>query len=211
MSGPDHLAALAPLAGSRTKNAWAMGMQWGLGHATGVLFIGILSLAFRHILPIDLISGWSERLVGIVLIVIGVWGLRKALTRRLHVHEHTHDGQSHVHAHFHDRKSGHHPSKGEKQPHKHRHTAVAVGWLHGMAGGSHLLAIIPALAFGSHLEAGLYLASYGVGTIAAMIAFCSLVGIMARRCSFSGSRAYSIFLVLCSIFAIGIGGYWLVA
>src|SRR3982751_1551261 len=78
-SGPDHLAAIAPLAMKRQRGAWRTGLRWGIGHASGVAFVGILALILRGILPVDLISGWSDRLVGVLLIGIGLWTLRKAL------------------------------------------------------------------------------------------------------------------------------------
>src|SRR5436309_14014035 len=78
-SGPDHLAAIAPLAMKRQRGAWLTGFRWGMGHASGVAVVGILSLILRGVLPIDLISSWGDRLVGVVLIGIGLWTLRKAM------------------------------------------------------------------------------------------------------------------------------------
>ena len=66
-SGPDHLAALAPLAVRRPRRAWLPGMRWGLGHSAGVGLIGLLSLWLRDRLPVDLLSTWGERLVGVML------------------------------------------------------------------------------------------------------------------------------------------------
>ena len=101
ISGPDHLAAIAPLALDRWRKALAIGFRWGLGHSSGVLFVGILALLAREILPLRALSGWAERLVGLLLIGIGLWGLRRSLRTRLHAHEHTHDGTTHVHYHAH--------------------------------------------------------------------------------------------------------------
>ena len=64
LSGPDHLAAVAPLAGGR-RRAWHAGFLWGLGHSGGVLAVGLLTLALRGALPIDALSSWSERIVGV--------------------------------------------------------------------------------------------------------------------------------------------------
>lgn len=86
LSGPDHLAAVAPLATGRERLQWRAGLQWGLGHTAGVLLIGLLLISFRQLLPIDLISAYSERIVGIALLVVGVWALARARTRRPHVH-----------------------------------------------------------------------------------------------------------------------------
>ncbi|HYE33307.1 MAG TPA: nickel transporter, partial [Methylomirabilota bacterium] len=135
-----------------------------MGHSVGVLALGALSLVFREVIPIDLISSWSERIVGVVLIAIGFWGLRKAFQNRVHSHAHTHDGSTHVHIHVHDKQSSH--SHGEGAPHKHDHAAFAIGVLHGSAGGAHFLGVLPALAFPTLLQATAYVASYAVGTVA---------------------------------------------
>src|SRR4051812_37692850 len=100
-SGPDHLAAIAPLAMKRQRGAWLTGLRWGMGHASGVAFVGILSLMLRGVLPVDLISNWSDRLVGVLLIAIGLWTLRKACL--IHAHSHSHDSETHEHVHIHGR------------------------------------------------------------------------------------------------------------
>src|SRR5690349_7058951 len=90
-SGPDHLSAVEPLAMvDRRRTSWLAGAKWGAGHAAGVILIGALLIFFRELLPIEQISAWSERLVGLMLIAIGIWGVRLAFSRRLHVHEHQH-------------------------------------------------------------------------------------------------------------------------
>src|SRR5688500_9713340 len=92
-SGPDHLTAVAPLSMvDRDKKSWLAGAKWGGGHAAGVVLIGTLLIFFRELLPLGQISAWSEQLVGFMLIAIGIWGARLALSKRLHVHEHQHEG-----------------------------------------------------------------------------------------------------------------------
>src|SRR5947209_11677791 len=94
-SGPDHLAAIAPLAVRKPKGAWVPGVRWGIGHSTGVAVIGLLSLWLRELLPGAALSAWGERFVGVMLIGIGAWALRKAF--KIHAHEHEHDGDRHLH------------------------------------------------------------------------------------------------------------------
>ena len=86
LSGPDHLAAVAPLSADRHRRPWRAGLQWGLGHTAGVLVIGLLLISFRQLLPIDAISAYSERLVGIALVVVGAWGFIRARSPKPHVH-----------------------------------------------------------------------------------------------------------------------------
>ena len=85
-SGPDHFAAVAPLAADRDRPPWRAGLQWGLGHTAGVLVIGLLLISFRQLLPIDAISRYSERLVGVALLVVGAWGFIRARSPQPHVH-----------------------------------------------------------------------------------------------------------------------------
>src|SRR5213594_1813767 len=131
-SGPDHLAAVAPLSAGQSNRSWIAGVRWGLGHSSGVLLIGLLSLVFRQALPLNSVSSVAERLVGIVLIGIGIWGLRKAFAHRVHAHPHKHAQGSHIHFHLHDSHTAH--QLEEVSTHTHTHAAFAIGTLHGVAG-----------------------------------------------------------------------------
>ena len=75
VSGPDHLAAVTPLAIETRRKVWKIGLFWGFGHLTGMLLIGLLFLLFRQYIPIEKISEHSEQLVGAVLIIVGLWAL----------------------------------------------------------------------------------------------------------------------------------------
>lgn len=209
VSGPDHLAAVAPFAVASRRHAWSIGLRWGVGHAGGVLFIGLISLLLRDWLPLAAISSWSERLVGVVLIGIGLWGGRRALRDRVHTHEHEHGGERHVHIHAHDGATAH--THGPAPEHRHTHAAFAVGTLHGVAGSSHFLGVLPALAFPTMTDAVWYLAAYGIGTVAAMVGFASLVGLSARSLSASSTQAYRQMLAFSSLAAVLVGGWWLLA
>lgn len=85
-SGPDHLAAIAPLATSDDRVAWRTGLSWGLGHTAGVLLVGALLVTLREALPLDALSAWSERLVGGALVAVGAWGLWRARIGTAHRH-----------------------------------------------------------------------------------------------------------------------------
>jgi ABC-type nickel/cobalt efflux system permease component RcnA len=214
LAGPDHLAAVAPLAADRTTPQWRAGFQWGVGHTAGVVLVGVLLLAFRQVLPIDAISAYSERIVGLALVAVGIWGVRKA--RHLQVHRHE-DG--HVHAHV-------KPAPRQRlapQEHAHQHVhpklhghartraSFLMGTLHGLAGSSHLFGILPALAFSTQTSALSYLAGFGIGAIIAMTAFAAFVGFIAVRTGRRGAAAYRTMLYACSLSAFAVGGFWLVA
>ena len=202
-SGPDHLAAIAPLAMKRRRGAWLTGLRWGFGHASGVICVGILSLILRGVLPVDLISSRSDRLVGALLIGIGLWTLRKTLL--IHTHAHEHAGETHEHVHIHGRGGATAPVV---KRHFHTHAAFGIGTLHGFSGSSHFLAIIPALAMPSTALTVVYLACYGVGTVLAMMLFASAINSLSMR--FAGTaKVYRGFLFACSGLAMVIGCVWL--
>src|SRR3954467_13364211 len=104
-AGPDHLAAIAPLAARNQNGGLWPGARWGLGHSAGVGVVGLLSLWLRDLLPLSLLSAWGERIVGLMLFAIGIWTLRKVFT--VHAHEHEHEGDRHLHLHAHGRKVFH--------------------------------------------------------------------------------------------------------
>jgi hypothetical protein len=183
LSGPDHLAAMAPYAVAGKARAWRTGVRWGVGHSAGVLGVGLLALLARPALPLDALSAWAERGVGVVLIAIGAWGLRKALALRSHA------AVSHVHG----------------------REAFAVGTVHGLAGSSHLLGVAPALALPSDLAAGAYLALFGAGTVAAMGTFSSLVGRIAGHPRAAAAGIQRLLLGTCSACAIAVGAFWLIS
>ncbi len=207
LSGPDHLAAIAPLAAEEHRRAWLTGLRWGLGHTLGVGLVGLLSLLLRETLPLELLSSWGERLVGVMLVGIGLWGLRKGLSQRVHSHEHIHDGLRHAHFHLHQHPTSH----TESRAHRHTHAAWAVGILHGLAGSSHLLGVLPALALPSYPTALQYLVAFGLGTVVAMVGFASTVGLLTSRLAAENVRVCHGFLSFFSFAAIGVGSFWLLA
>ena len=186
-SGPDHLAAVAPLAADtaadtaqrRRVEGWRTGLQWGIGHTLGVLLIASLLLLIREQLPLEAISAYSERLVGVALILVGGWGFWSARVRRC---------------------------EGAKV-HSHAGASFGMGALHGLAGSSHLFGVLPALAFATRLEAALYLAGFGAGAIIGMTAFSAVMGLLSSRLS---RRHSSGLLYAASAAALVVGGFWLV-
>jgi len=189
LSGPDHLAAIAPYAVDGKAQAWQTGMRWGIGHSTGVLVIGLLALLLRGTFPVDLLSGYAERCVGIVLLAIGLWGGRRALALR----------------------AGAQSPLAKRGGHAHHHESFAVGSVHGLAGSSHLLGIVPALALPSRAAAIAYLVLFGAGTIVAMSGFASLVGWLSGRPAAQATAIQSGLAAVCSAIAIVVGVAWLIA
>jgi hypothetical protein len=206
LSGPDHLAAVAPLAADSRRSRWRTGLNWGIGHTSGVLVVGALALALREVLPVERISSFSERLVGAALVAVGLWAARRASTLRVHRHEHAHDGSRHSHVHVHAAAAA---ARHEHARHDHTHASFLFGLLHGLAGSSHVLGVLPALALPTRTASVVYLACYGLGNIASMTAFASAVGAVAARAHDGGQRLYRGLLYGCAAAAIIVGAIWM--
>ncbi len=202
LSGPDHLAAVTPLSiTNRHRAAW-IGLLWGLGHGAGVAVIGVVVFLLRGLLDLEALSVWSERAVGIMLIAVGAWGLRKAFSKWIHTHDHEHESETHTHIH------AHHPQK-PGHTHRHSHASFGMGLLHGVAGTSHIFGVLPALALPSQTAAVTYLVGYGLGNLLAMGGFAWLIGIASHRMGKWGARPFKVALATCSVLSIGIGVLWL--
>ena len=213
LSGPDHLAAIAPLAVHEPRRPWRAGIRWGMGHSAGLAMVALLALGLRELIPVGPISSVSERLVGILLIGLGIWSAWQAIRSRVHSHTHEHDGSRHAHLHLHLHLPGR-PGSVDLPPvsgrHRHTHAAFGIGALHGLAGSSHFLGVLPALAFPSRLDSVAYLAAFAVGTVAAMAGFSSVLGWLTVRWGGGMERNYRGLMGVCSATAFAIGGWWLV-
>lgn len=184
-TGPDHLAVVAPLAAREAHGgAWRVGLRWGVGHALGVALVGVCALFLRELLPLEALESWSERLVGGSLVVVGGWVLVDAVRGR----------------------SGH---GGRTRSRRGGRAALAVGTLHGTAGGSHLVGVLPALAFSSFFTAGAYVAAFAAGTVGTMTAFSWLVGSGEARLSRVGPRARAGLTGAFAAASIVVGVAWL--
>jgi hypothetical protein len=194
LAGPDHLAAVAPLAIAGERRGWMAGFTWGIGHTAGVVVVAVLAVLLRDSLPpIDLIASWSERLVGGALIAVGLWALRRGL--RIGTAAHAHRGVAH--AHLHVQRAGLVARLG------HAHASFFMGVLHGVAGSSHFLGVLPALALPTTGAALTYIAAFGAGSIAAMTGFGAAVG------AAPGPRTHRAFMLTAAAMAFAIGGIWL--
>jgi hypothetical protein len=211
-AGPDHLAAVAPLATEQRRHPWLAGCLWGVGHSLGVWTLALLAALFRESLPVDALSHWSERLVGVVLIIVGVWGLCRVTRLHVHTHRHTHTDEhgrerTHEHAHIHTR--GAHAHEHRHRPHA--HMLLGIGAIHGVAGTAHLLGVLPVLVMPGRLAAIVYVLGFGFGSIAGMGIFTAALGMLAGPSGRLGRVASRGLLAACSAAAIGIGAFWLAA
>ncbi len=186
ISGPDHLAAVTPIAIESKSKSWLIGFFWGLGHTAGVILIGILFMLFREVIPINKISTYSEQIVGIVLVAIGVWALLKIKNSKKK--KHLNNQKKNIIA------------------------ALSVGIIHGLAGVSHLIGILPTLSFPSKLDSAIYLGGFGIGTIFTMVLFSWILGKVAQN--FSEKKKTIMFRnlrIFGGVIAIVVGVFWFIS
>ncbi len=208
ISGPDHLAAVTPLAISSQRKGWKIGLMWGIGHLLGMLLIGILFLLFKKVIPVDAISAYSEQLVAIVLIVVGLWAFYRIFKeKKKHHHPHMHsDGETHIHTYTSSAESHTHKKKIKQNT----LSSLGIGFLHGLAGVAHFILLLPVLAFETKLEGIQYIIGFAIGTVLAMTAYALILGNIASYSKkandplfFKGIRFAG------GLFAVVIGIYWL--
>ena len=198
VGGADHLVAMAPFSLRKPWPAMRAGLAWGAGHSTGVVVLALVAIAFKDLAHIEAMSAWAEFLVGVALLVVGVLAVRTAFGLELHSHEHHHDDdQPHQHLHLHVR--------GQSNHRRHAHAASGLGLLHGLAGASHLLAVIPALALPPLAAVG-YLVAYLCGSIGAMLAVVAVVSLLTFR---SGARLLPWLVGSTGALSILTGAIWL--
>lgn len=176
----DHVAALSSIGtGTRSVRRIAThGAVWGLGHSlTLLVFAGaavLLDLRFGENLAQAL-----ECVVGVMLILLGGQVLVRLWRARLHVHRHRHaDGRTHLHVHSHlGEGTGHDPDR-----HVHAHAGglpvrtLLVGMVHGLA-GSAALVVLTASTVQDPVIGLLYVALFGIGSIAGMTVLSSLLAV----------------------------------
>ena len=215
--GVDHLAALVPISHGRRQRAFWLGVRWGVGHSLGVILVAAAFLGVRELagaeLDVDRIGAFSERIVGVMLIALGLYGLRAALSQTVHSHPHEHDGEI-VHEHLHVHSSGEQHKAGHDivEHHNrvlHGHASLLAGALHGLAGMSHLWGVLPTLALPLN-GAMTYLLGFGLGSMLAMGAFAAGYGYVSSRVEdrLPGLIMYS--RMAASGFCLLIGVMWLV-
>ena len=178
---PDHLLAVANLDDPRAGRRAGLQLcgRWALGHGAMLLAIGALVLLAGWAVPTEL-SHWAERLVGLVLILLGAGTLWALIAGESPLRVHQHGGGTHAHLFG--------------LPAHHGRRALLVGMLHGTAGSAALLALAP-LALAATPWLGMaYLLAFGAGVMAAMLAAGGLFGAGLRRLRhrfvvFAGVRA----------------------
>lgn len=141
---PDHLTAVSTLILSDQRDgarrAGALGLAWGLGHATTLLAFGLPVVLFRQYLPEGLIRG-AEVAIGLVIIFLALRLLVRWRQGYFHIHPHSHDGVQHSHPHVHEGSQASHAPTSHSHPHaqalgRSPLAAFGIGMVHGIGGSA---------------------------------------------------------------------------
>jgi high-affinity nickel permease len=83
----DHIAAITDISSvqSKARDAMRFGLMYVLGHATTVAVLGATAIVFRIALP-PASDRWAERLVGVTLLVLGLYVLGTFFREGSHSH-----------------------------------------------------------------------------------------------------------------------------
>lgn len=174
---PDHVAAMSTLVaeGHGTRRTAWLGAWWGLGHTAALLVVGVALGLLRTSLP-DGLERALETGVAIMLMLLGARAIRIGVRqmRRGPGAWHQHGGAVH-----------HHPAAG-----RHLHVgrwalsprAFVVGVVHGLA-GSGALAVLAMSEFPDLSARLLFVALFGLGSVAAMAVLSGLAGWQLARWS----------------------------
>jgi len=182
LAGPDHLAALTPLTIGRDRfKASVLGAQWGFGHSVGQLILGLAFAVLKDKIDgfMPALSKYSGTLVGLILVIIGVSGIKESFDARKEEGDH-----GHHHHHHHDEPEvelG--PDGAVRLVKKERKFGLATfftGIVYGLQPDA-LFVIIPALALPTKLAAVAYILMFVFGTVAAMGGYTFAIGTATDR------------------------------
>ena len=212
----DHVAAVVSLStrgGSIARQA-AQGALWGLGHTLTLLVVGGACVALGVLIP-PAAERVFEALVGAMLVALGVSVFARLREQRVHFHVHRHDGGgAPLHAHFHaHRHAGEVAHADDEHGHSHARPslrALLVGSVHGLAGSAALVVITAQVAH-SRATALLYIALFGVGSIAGMIALAAAIAVPLGASARRRSRLYAVLCGGAGAFSVVLGARMLLA
>ncbi len=192
--GPDHLAGLAPLSVDAGRGAWRVGLRWGIGHALGIVLVGMLAYGAGDQLGLNELFEMGNSLTGLILIGIGAWGF-------LHLRRDA--------SHFGHADSNHHGAT--HATHVHTRAALLIGAVHGLVGTGATLGVLPALMQESWTAALTLLLGFSFGTIVSMLLFAALLGLAGPKDASAAGPTYRWIFILASTVALMVGLIWLLA
>ncbi|MBS4202027.1 sulfite exporter TauE/SafE family protein [Bacillus sp. FJAT-49732] len=156
---PDHVIAVSTIA-SRSKKLWhasLAGVFWGIGHTATLFIIGIILILMKN----EISDKWSltlEFFVGIMLVYLGTVSILSVRKEKEDTHTH--------HTHL--------PKDVKKKQGYYK--SLIVGLIHGLA-GSAAMVLLTMSTVHTVWHGVLFILIFGLGTIAGMLFFTTLIGI----------------------------------
>ncbi|KAG7540323.1 Urease accessory protein UreH-like transmembrane domain [Arabidopsis thaliana x Arabidopsis arenosa] len=196
LSGPDHLAALAPLSIGRSKmESAAVGALWGCGHDAGQVIFGLLFLLLKDRLHIEVLQTWGTRIVGLTLVIIGAMGIKEASE----IPEPCVALETDISMVSTEKEALPLPKKK-----KIGFATFATGVVHGLQPDA-LMIVLPALALPSRLAGSAFLIMFLVGTVIAMGSYTAFIGSCSEALKEKVPRITEKLTWVSSLVAIGLG------
>ena len=158
---PDHLIAVSNILRKvdSVKLAAKIGLNWAIGHMLTATIITILLFIFKESISSNILQHF-EKVVGVMLIILGIISLKSILN--FHSHRHKHDGIVHSHPHLHVK---------DKNNHSHAHM-FGIGIIHGLASNDEILILLTASLAVTSLGGLLVgLGFFSIGVVLGMIFF----------------------------------------
>ena len=130
----DHLIAVSNILRKvdSVNSSIRIGFSWAIGHMLTATIITIILFIFKESFLNNVLPHF-EKIVGVMLIVLGILSLRDFFS--LHSHMHSHGGIVHSHPHVH--------VKHKYSRHSHIHM-FGIGVVHGLASNDELLLLFAA-------------------------------------------------------------------
>lgn len=191
-----------------------LGVQWGCGHALGILAVAGVFLAAGHAVELGAFRVVCNYVAGVLLVLLGLWTLRDA-SRELALQTapppskwsavQCHDASGYtLLSSEHDCQR---PPSVLASPASddsccfwtnhgayvsgkaHACASVGIGLVHGVAGPGGVLGVLPALAMHHTENAVVYLGCFCASSIACMGAFAALYGELTQWCARQSSKS----------------------
>ena len=193
----DHIMAVSTLSNKRPsiKQSIKFCVQWAMGHGGVLIALGLFMFALGIQIP-ESLSFWAERIVGFMLIGLGLWLLFSLWKQSIHMHVHQHGDVTHVHL-------------SKDHSNKHNHTPILVGITHGLAGSAPVLALIPAVSQGQLDIALGYIVLFSVGVMVSMFLFGASLGSLQKWLQNRSNRLFNISRGAVACFSIVLGSLWI--
>lgn len=134
----DHVVSVSSIISekNRVKALYSV-FIWSVGHCL-VLFVAVSFLIFFPVDSLSYIKSISfgfEAIVGLCLLILAFYLIKKSMNAHFHSHDHGDGKEPHLHTHCHVMGNDH----------RHYHNSFGLGIVHGLAGSASFVAIISSM------------------------------------------------------------------